>query len=70
MERHLATCNEGVKIVYPRNVYRIRATLFDKLDSFSVKYTSEQNMCENLALLDFESICVQEETLKDTDTTN
>ena len=69
MERHLTTCSERVKNVYPRNVYEIRETLFDKLDSSSIKYTSEQKLFKNLAIFDFESICVQEETFRDTNTT-
>ena len=58
-----------MKIVYPRNVYQVRDTLFDKLDSFGIKNTSEQKVCRNLELLEFESICVQEETFRDTNTT-
>ena len=75
LERHLTTCSERVKNVHPRNVCQIRETLFDKLDSFGIKYTSEQKLSElaifskNLAIFDFESICVQEETLRDTNTT-
>ena len=41
LERNLTTCSEGVKHVYPRNVYQIRETFFDKLDSIGFKYTSE-----------------------------
>ena len=37
LKRHLTTCRERVKNIYPRNVYQIRETLFDKLDSFSIK---------------------------------
>ena len=58
-----------MKNVYPRIVYQIRETLFDKLDSFGIKYTSEQKLFKNLAIFDFESICVQEETFRDTKTT-
>ena len=43
LERHLTTCSERVKIVNPRNVYQIRETLFDKLDSFGIKYTRNKN---------------------------
>ena len=68
LERHLTRCSERVKNVYPRNVYQIRETLFDKLDSFGIKYTSEQKLFKNLALFDFESICVREETFRDTNT--
>ena len=43
LERQLTTRSERVRNVYPRNVYQIRETLFDKLDSFGINYTSEQN---------------------------
>ena len=69
LERHLTTCSERVKNIYPRNVYQIRETLFDKLDSFGINYTSVQKLLQNLAIFDFESICVQEETFRDTITT-
>ena len=69
LERHLTTCSERVRNVYPGNVYQIRETLFDKLDSFSFKYTSEQKLFKNLAISDFESVCVQVETFRDTNTT-
>ena len=69
LERHLTICSERVKNVYPKNVYQTRETLFDKLDSFGIEYTNEQTLFKNLALFDFESICVQEKSFKDTDTT-
>ena len=69
LERHLTTCSERVRNIYPRNVYQIRQTLLDKLNSFGIKYTSQQKLFENLAIFDFESICVQEESFKDTTTT-
>ena len=69
LQRHLTICSELVKNVYLRNVYQIRETLFDKLDSFGIKYTSEQKLFENLAIFDFESNCFQEETFRDTITT-
>ena len=69
LERHLTTCSERVKNVYPRNVYQFRETLFDKLDSFGIKYTSEQKLFKKLAVFDFESIFVQKETSRDTNIT-
>ena len=69
LERHLTTCSERVKNVYPRNLYQSPETLFDKLDSFGINYTSEQKLFKNIAIFDFESICVQEETFRDTATT-
>ena len=58
-----------MKNVCPRNVYQIRETLFDKLESFEFEYTNEQTLFKNLSKFDFEKICVQEENFKDTDTT-
>ena len=52
-----------------RGTYIKSEKLFDKLDSFGINYTSEQKLCKNLAIFDFESICVQEETFRDTITT-
>ena len=69
LERHLATCSERVKKVHPKNVYQTQKTLFDKLDSFGIEYFNEQTLFKNLAIFDFESICVQEESFEDTDTT-
>ena len=69
LERHLILCSEPAKNFYPRNLYQIRETLFEKLDSFTMKYTSEQKLFENLGLFDFESICIQKETFRDTNTT-
>ena len=69
LERHLATCDERVKNIYRRNAYQIRGTLFDKLDFFGIKYTSQQKLFRNLAIFDFEPICVQEKFFKDTKTT-
>ena len=69
LERHLTTCSERVKKIYSKNVYQTQETLFDKLDSFGIKYTNEQTLFKNLAIFDFELICVKEESFKDTDTT-
>ena len=69
LERHLTTCSERVNNVYPKNVYQIRETLFDKLDSFGINYTSEQKLFKILAIFAFQSLCVQEETFRDTITT-
>ena len=69
LERHLIRCSERVKQIYPKNVYQLRETLFDKLDSFGIQYTDEQKLFTNLAVFDFESICIPEEKFKNTETT-
>ena len=69
LERHLITCSERVKHIYPKNVYQLRETLFGKLDSFNISYREDQKLTKNLAVFDFESICVKEETYKEIETT-
>ena len=58
LERNLTTCFERVKHVYSSNRYQLRENLIDKLDSFGIKYTTEQKFFKNLAKLNFESNCV------------
>ena len=69
LERHSITCSERVKHTYPKNVYQIGETLFEKLDSFNIPYREDHKLLKNLAVFDFESICVKEETYKGTETT-
>ena len=65
----MVRCNERVKQIYPNNVYQLRETLFDKLDSFDIQYTDDQKLFSDLAVFDFESICIPEEKFKNTETT-
>ena len=65
----MVKCCERVKHIYPNNVYQLRETLFDKLDSFGIQYTDDQKLFTNLAVFDFESTCIPEEKSKNTETT-
>ena len=69
LERLLVRCSERVKHIYPKNVYQLRETLFDKLDSFGIQYTDDQKLFKNLAVFEFESICIPGEKFKNTETT-
>ena len=69
IERHLVRCSERVKHIYPKNVYQLQETLFDKLDSFDIQYTDDQKLFNNLAVFDIESICIPEEKFKNTEAT-
>ena len=69
LERHLVRCSERVKHIYPKNMYQLRETLFDKLDSFGIQYKDDQKLFTNLVVFDFESICIPEEKFKNTETT-
>ena len=44
LERHLVRCSERVKHIYPKNVYQLRKTLFDKLRSCNIHYTDDQKL--------------------------
>ena len=70
LERHLITCSERVKHICPNNVYQLRETLFEKLDSFNIPHRKDQKLFKNLAIFEFESICVKQETNKETETAN
>ena len=69
LQQILTICSDWVKNVYPTNVYQTQETLLDKFDSFEIEYTNEPTLFKKLAIFDFESICVQEESFKNTDTT-
>ena len=70
LERDLITCKERVKHIYPKNGYQLGEALFEKLDSFIIPYREDQKLFGNLAVFDFESICIQGETYEKTETTN
>ena len=65
----MVNCSDHVKHIYSKNVYELRGTLFEKLDAFNIPYKVEQKLFKNLAIIDFESICVKEESYKQTETT-
>ena len=69
LEPHLITCSGRVKHIYPKNVYQLRETFCEKLDSFNTPYREDQKLFKNLAVFDFESICFKKGTYKETETT-
>ena len=69
MEGHLVTCSDRVKHIYPKNVYELRETLLEKLDAFNIPYRNEQKLFKNLAIFYLESICLKENSYKQTETT-
>ena len=69
LERSSTTCKERVKHFSPQKVYQLQETLFEEVDSFSIHYSDDQKLSENMAIFNFESICVQKEKIRDSDTT-
>ena len=68
--RHLKTCKERVKNIYPRGAYSLRETLFEKLDNFSITYPEDYTLFRNFVVFDFEAICVQSVEANNTLTTS
>ena len=52
--RHVKKCEHRVQHIYPRSVYTLRETLFDKLDGFGISYNDDQKLFKNLAIFYFE----------------
>ena len=69
LERHMVTCSDRIKQIKPKNVYELRETLFENLDAFNIPYKNGPKLFKKLAIFDFESICVKEESYKQTETT-
>ena len=69
LNKHLLRCKDRVKHIYPKNVYELRETLFEKLEGLSLPVSEDNKLFNNLAIFDFESICVPTEELKETQTT-
>ena len=67
--RHLMSCKDRVRHIYPKNVYALRETLFEKLEGFNIPVSKDNTLINNLAIFDFESICVPSDELKATQTT-
>ena len=69
INKHILRCKDRVKHIYPKNVYELRETLFEKLEGFSFPVSEGNKFFNNLAIFYFESICVPTEELKQTQTT-
>ena len=67
--RHLLTCKDRGRHIYPKNVYTLRETLFEKLEGFNIPVSKDNTLLNNLAIFDFESICNPSDELKATQTT-
>ena len=70
LERDSTTCEEKVKhAVFTKHLYQLRETLFDKLNSFNINSYDDQKLLKNMAITDFESISLQEDKFRATNTT-
>ena len=60
LKKHLVRCKDRVRNIYPKNVYELEGFILP---------VSENTLFKNLAIFDFESICIPTEELKETETT-
>ena len=58
-----------MKHIYPKNVCELRENLFKKLEGLNLPVSEDNKLLNNLAIFDFQSICVPTEELKETQTT-
>ena len=65
IERISETSKERVRQIFPES--KLHETLFDKMNSFRIPYTDNQNFLNDIAIFDFESICVEGEKFKDSE---
>ena len=61
---HLLRCKDRIKNIYSKIVYTPPEMLFEILDGFNIEYIKEQNLFKNVAIFDFESICISSEEFK------
>ena len=66
--QHLLRCKDRVRHIYLKNVYELRETLFEKLEGFNLPVSEDTKLFNDLAIFDFDSICVPSEELKETQT--
>ena len=69
LQRHMPKFEDLAQNIYPKSVYLLQKTLFDKLRAFNIEVIEGDTLFNKLAIFDFESICVKNSKLVDTKTT-
>ena len=69
LQRCLRKCEELPKKIYPKSVYQLQETPFDKLRAFDIEVAEGDTLFNIFAVFDFESICVKNSKLFDTEAT-
>ena len=59
LQRHMPKFEELAQNIYPKSVYLLQKTLFDKLRAFNIEVIEGDTLFNKLAIFDFESICVK-----------
>ena len=67
LERNFSNMQKQTWTRFPKNVYQLPETLFDKLYSFVTNYRDIQKLIKILSWYDLESICVLGDKIRDAD---
>ena len=63
----MSKCEELFENVFPKSVYQLRESFFDKLRAFDMEMEASAMLLSKFAVFDFESICVKNCKLADTE---
>ena len=69
LQRTLPKYEDLVRHIYPRSVYQLKETVFNKLKAFDLGVSENKLLVTNFAVFDFESICVKSSTIAVAETT-
>ena len=69
LQYHMRKCEELVNNFYPKSLYQLRETLFDKLRAVEIAVAEGDTLFNIFAVFDFEPNCVKNCKLVDTETT-
>ena len=64
----MTTCGERVNHIFPKTLYQLHETLFNKLDLLGIPYTDKQQLFNNMTILALNH-CMEVGKLKITKTT-
>ena len=54
LNQRLMRCKDRVRHIYPKNVYQLHETLFEKLEGFSLPVAQNNKLFNKLEVFDFE----------------
>ena len=67
-EQNVTTCKKELNIIFRKLCINCENHLSGKLASLSMSYANVQKLFKDMEIFDFESICVQEDQFRDSDT--
>ena len=69
LQRHEKTCDDRIKHKYPKSVYALKRTIFERMEDCGIAVPETLRLCDSFAVFDFESITVPDKCMKNTEYT-